>query len=307
MKTFFSFAIIITCFTGSIKAQDTLNFTKTEVIYGRKDGMALTMLVLTPKEKGVGKAIIKVVSGNWVSSYNQAAQFAGRSINYINKGYTVFIVMHGSQPRYTIPDEITDLKRAVRFIRYNAREYHIDSNHIGITGYSSGGHLSLMVGLSDDTINMASKDPVNRVSARVQAVAVFYPPTDFLNWGKPNAVLVEARAALTLAVVAPAFEFKEWNDTTKTYQLISDPGKRLQIAKQTSPIYAVSNDDPAVLIVHGDADNVVPLQQSESMIKKLIDANVTNQLIIKKGGGHGWKNQEVEEQEFIKWFEKYLK
>ncbi len=72
------------------------------------------------------------------------------------------------------------MKRAVRFIRYNAKEYHIDPAHIGITGASSGGHLSLMTGLSDDKIDTASKDPVNLVSSRVQAVAVFYPPTDFL-------------------------------------------------------------------------------------------------------------------------------
>ncbi|MEJ7673562.1 MAG: prolyl oligopeptidase family serine peptidase [Chitinophagaceae bacterium] len=81
---------------------------------------------------------------------------------------------------------------------------------------------------------------------------------------------------------------KEWNDTTKTYKVISDTLKILQIVKQTSPIYSASADDPPVFIIHGDADRTVPLQQSEILIKKLKEANVTNELVIKKGGGHGW-------------------
>ncbi len=61
------------------------------------------------------------------------------------------------------------------------------------------------------------------------------------------------------------------------------------------------------MIIHGDADRTVPLQQSETIIQKLKEANVPNQLIIKKSAGHGWKNQEVEEQSMLDWFNKYLK
>ncbi len=284
MKCFLSFLILLISFANCI-AQDSLNFTKTEIIYGRKDGMALTMLMLQPKENRNSKAIISVVSGNWVSSYANAANFVNRSKIYIDNGYTVFAVIHGSQPRYTIPDAISDIKRAVRFIRYNSKEYNIDPLHIGITGSSSGGHLSLMTALSDDKIDSVNKDPVNRVSAKVQAVAVFFPPTDFLNWGQTNADLTKAKAAITLARVVSAFEYKEWNDTTQTYKIIIDPEKILQIAKKTSPIYSVSPDDPPVIIIHGDADRTVPLQQTETIIQKLKDANVPNQFIIKKGGG----------------------
>jgi acetyl esterase/lipase len=265
------------------------------------------MLMLSPKRNTKGKAIISVVSGNWFSSYNLSARFVTSAKIYIDRGYTVFAVMHGSQPRYTIPNEIDDLKRAVRFIRYNANEYHIDGNFIGITGASSGGHLSLMVGLSDDKIDTASKDPVNRISSRVQAVAVFYPPTDFFNWGQQNANIIKGKAALAFAGVASAFEFKEWNDTTKTYQVFTDTVKIFQIAKQVSPVYAVSAGDPPVLIIHGDADKTVPIQQSEIIIQKLKETHIQNQFIVKKDGGHGWKNQDVEEKNFVDWFDKYLK
>src|SRR5438552_5973268 len=55
---------------------------------------------------------------------------------------TVFAVFHGSQPKFQVPEVISDLNRAVRFIRAHADEYGIDSNRIGITGGSAGGHLS---------------------------------------------------------------------------------------------------------------------------------------------------------------------
>jgi len=290
MKFIISSLILLSFSRQFIFAQDTLSYTTNEIIYGRKDGMALTMLKLSPKKSANGKAIISVVSGNWYSSYEYAATFVGTGKVYIDNGYTVFVVMHGSQPRYSIPNEVADLKRAVRFIRYNANNYHIDAKHIGITGISSGGHLSLMVGLSDDKIDTFSKDPVDHVSARVQAVAVFYPPTDFLNWGQQKTNISNFQAALAAANVAAAFDFKEWNDTTHLFQSVNAE-KKIEISKEFSPIYSVSNDDPPVLIIHGDADKLVPLQQSESIINKLKEANVPQQLIIKSGGGHGWKNR----------------
>ena len=288
-------------------AQDTSLYTSNEIIYGRKDGMALTMIKLAPKQNGNGKAIISVVSGNWNSSYNYASSFVNRAGIFVKAGYTVFAVIHASQPRYTIPDEIADLKRAVRFIRYNATAYGIDPNKIGITGASSGGHLSLMTALADDNKEVSSNDPVNAVSSRVQAAAVFFPPTDFLNWGQANINLSAVKPLLSVAGVAGAFDYKEWNDTTKTFKVIADDEKILQIAKTTSPIYAVSKDDPPVLIIHGDADRTVPLQQSQSFIKRMEEVGVPNQLIIKKDAGHGWRNIEVEEQNFVNWFNKYLK
>ena len=295
------------CFTLSATAQDSLILSKREIIYGRKDGMALTMTMLTPKSKLNGKAIISVLSGNWVSADRMREGFAERSGMYLERGYTVFGVMVSSQPRYAIPDAILDLKRAVRFIRYNAKEYGVDPGKIGITGSSSGGHLSLMIATADDITDSRSTDPVDKVSSRVQAAAVFYPPTDFINFGGVNTTGTINQAGLVMARVAAAFDFKVWNDTTGTYVSVVDNKKRLAIAKEISPINAVSSDDPPVIIIHGDKDVLVPKQQSESIIAKFKEAGVTNELIIKEGGGHGWRNREVEEKNFVDWFDKYLK
>src|SRR5436190_14075169 len=155
-----------------------------EIIYGRKDGVALKMLQLSPVGNSKGKAIVRVMAGSWYSSYGMATSEGAIETSrqlYVDGGYTVFEVVVGSQPRFAIPEQISDVKRAVRYIRYHAKELGIDPNHIGIEGYSAGGHLSLAVATADDKIDTASKDPVDHVSSRVQAAAVLYPPTDFLN------------------------------------------------------------------------------------------------------------------------------
>lgn len=303
MKYLFSLIWVI-CFSVSY-AQDSTVYNASEIIYGRKDGMALTMIKLSPKQNSNGKALVSLVSGNWVSNYNMVAGFTRRSVNFVRSGYTVFLIMHGSQPRYAINDETEDIKKAVRFIRFNAKEYGIDPLHIGITGSSSGGHLALMTALTDDKINANAKEPADRVSARVQAAAVFFPPTDFLNWGTGNTTT--DKTIRRRFGVAGAFDFKELSDSTGLYEHITGDEANLKIGREMSPIYNVSSDDPPVFIVHGDADPIVPLQQSLSLIKKLKEAGVINDLYIKKGGGHGWRNAEEEEKKFIAWFDKYLK
>ena len=297
----FSLFVLVT------SAQDSLPYTKNETIYGRKDGMALTMTVLTPKKKVNGKAIIYVLSGNWISSERMLDAFSERTGLYIDAGYTLFGVMVGCQPRYAIPDEIEDLKRAVRFVRYHAANYKIDPDRIGITGSSSGGHLSLMIATSDNVINPKSKDPVDKVSSRVQAAAVFYPPTDFLNYGKANTFSQVSQAGLAFMGLAGAFDFKVFSDSTRTYVSITDMEKKREIAKEISPITHVSSDDPPVLIIHGNKDFVVPMQQSESIIARFKEMKVPCHFIMREGGAHGWPNRDVEEKNFIDWFDKYLK
>src|ERR1700692_1506651 len=88
----------------------------------------------------------------------------------------------------SIPECAADLNRDVLYIRSHAKDYHIDPDRIGITGASAGGHLSVMQGTAGDAGDKNGKDPVDQTSSRVQAVACFFPPTDFLNYGKPGEI-----------------------------------------------------------------------------------------------------------------------
>lgn len=307
MKKLFFAVIAFLFITTSGFAQTESGFSQAEIIYGRKDGMALTMIKLTPDANSNHRGIINVVSGNFISTYDWIPGYIHRSKFYVDHGFTVFLVMHGSQPRYAIPNEINDVKRAVRFIRYNASNFNIDPKKIGITGSSAGGHLSLMIALSDDSTTITSRDPIDSVSARIEAAAVFYAPTDFLNYGMTGLSPLKQKAFMRKQGVAAAFDFKEWNDSTKTYTSITDLPTILKIAKDISPTTYVSSDDPPILIIHGDADPVVPLQQSKLLVEKLNAAYVINELIIKPGKGHGFKADEADQKLILDWFEKYLK
>jgi carboxylesterase type B len=175
-------AIAAVALSAPIQAQEP-TFTRTEdVIYGRKFGTALTMDVFTPKEKANGRGIVFCVSGGWFSSKESINP--GFIKEFLDRGYVVFAVVHGSQPKFTIPEVLEDMHRAVRFIHYNAKKYKVDPDMLGIAGGSAGGHLSLMQGTAYQAGNPKAPDPVNRESSRVAAVACFFPPTDFLNYGK---------------------------------------------------------------------------------------------------------------------------
>ncbi len=291
---------LLLAFSPVARADDT--YTRTEdVVYGRKHGLALTMDVFTPKENANGAGVIFVVSGGWISGH--------QSINpaflaeLLRRGYTVFTVVHGSQPRFTIPEAIADLNRAVRFIRTHADDYKVDPDRLGITGLSAGGHLSLMQGLAGGGGKADSPDPVERASSRVQAVACFFPPTDFFNYGKPGE---EALGNGTLHDFRAPFDFNEFNPETKTFERIADPNRRREIGRQISPITHVSPDDPPTLIIHGDADKLVPFQQAEILIDKLQAAGVEAKLVTKPGAQHGWNKLPDDMKLVADWFDEHL-
>jgi len=277
-----------------------------EIIYGRKDGMALTMQILRPTHRN-GKGIISVVSGGWRSSYDNVAPYVKEAKPLVDRGYTVFFVLHSSVPRYTVDEAAQDIQRAVRFIRLQARAYQIDPDAIGIMGASAGGHLALLAATTNSLIDTTQNDPTNHVSARVQAVACLYPPTDFLDFGKTDYSPFTNKAFLKKYNRTAAFDFKEWDERKKKYTSMKNSEEKTALLKKLSPVYQVSSDDPPVLLIHGDADPLIPFQQSELMISKLKEANVPCELRVKKGAGHGWDNKMEEMNAFADWFDKYLK
>src|SRR5207244_3077854 len=170
------------------------------------------------------------VSGGWSSAHEAInVQLAAA---FVKRGYTVFEVVHGSQPKFTIPEAVADLNRAVRFIRYHANDYHIDPDRMGITGGSAGGHLSLMQGMAGDQGDPKAKDPVDRVSSRIQAVACFFPPTDFLNYGENGK---DAIGRGTLSAFKAPFDFKVLDPKTKAFERITDEKKIDEIGMAISP------------------------------------------------------------------------
>ena len=284
-------------------AQEAGAFTRKEdVIYGRKFGTALTMDVFTPKENANGAGVILCVSGGWFSSHENINLAFFKE--FLKRGYTVFAVVHGSQPKFNLEEINQDMHRATRYIRAHAKDFGIDPNRMGITGGSAGGHLSLMQGVGGKDGDPKAKDAVDRESSRVQAVACFFPPTDFLNWGEKGKVMLGTHPSVP---VGGAFAFYEQDKKTLILVPVTDEEKRKEIGKKLSPIYHADSHCPPTLIIHGDKDPLVPLEQAERMIARLKDAGVPAELDVKVGGDHGKITVEYGLPKIADWFDKYLK
>ena len=209
-------AALLLLLAGPLSAQELKFDRKEDVVYGRKWGLAMTMDVFTPKEKPNGKGVIFCVSGGWFSAKESVnVGFVGE---FLKRGYVCFAVVHGSQPKFTIPEVIDDMHRAVRFIKSKAKDYAIDPDTLCVCGASAGGHLSLMQGTAGKDGDPKAKDAVEKESSKVAVVGCFFPPTDFLNYGKDGAVMLGRG---TLKGFKAPFDFTAWNPKTNSFELIA--------------------------------------------------------------------------------------
>lgn len=290
-KLLWTVSLVLALFAGSsIWAQEKPRFTRTEdVIYGRKFGTALTLDVFEPAKKN-GAGVFWVVSGGFFSAHSHIKPEDFTSL--IERGYTIFAVVHGSQPRFIIPDIQDDIHRAVRFVRHNASRWSIDPKKLGISGGSAGGHLSLTIGTQGKPGKTDAKDPIDRESSAVQAVACFFPPTDFLNFSKPDEDWMDFEPARQFE---PAFGPKGMPREA-----------RQELGEKISPIIFVTANMPPTLVFHGDADKLVPLYQSQLFERKCKEVGAPFKLIIKPGAGHGWPSIEKDVTVFADWFDQHL-
>lgn len=276
-----------------------------DVIYGRKHGMALTMDVFVPKEPN-GAAVIYAASSGWRSEH---AWIEGTRLTrdlglLLDRGYTLFGVVHGSVPKFNIEENYADMYRSIRFIKHNAKVYGIDPNRIGITGASAGGVISLMMGCAPSKGNSESRDPVERQDTRIQAVACFNPASDLVNFEKEGVNVLRIAAEHRHA---ESYHYKDFDSKTQTYKTITDEERIHELLLKHSPITHVTADDPPTLIVHGTKDSLVLLeQQSAPIIDKLKKAGVRAELVrTEKGhGGIGFWRNEVKLA--ADWFDEYL-
>ncbi len=275
--------LTVTLFLAAPLAAGSAPEVHADVVYGHKMGMALTFDALVPEEQN-GAAVLFMVSGGWFSNWSDPHQIAageGRQFGpfseLLGNGYAVFMVRHGSAPLFKVPDAVADVRRAVRYIRLNADDFGIEADRLGVFGGSAGGHLSLMLGNASDEGDESSKDPIEQTGNRVAAVVAYFPPVDLQGIVGPNDRF-------------PALDF--------------DPARAADI----SPLLFASDDDPPTLLVHGDADELVPLSHSERMKAAFDEANVTAELIVIEGAGHGFRGEDGQRASsaLVAWFNEHL-
>ena len=291
--------VFILVFCGAITmaatafAQDEKPYEQTiDLVFGEVHGTGLLMDVFVPRKDKNGLAIVDVASGAWYSDRGKIRDHEKAQMYdiFCAHGYTVFAVRPGSRTKYDAEEMANHVKLGIRYVKEHASDYGIDPERLGLTGASAGGHLASLVGLTSEDGNPDAKNPLEHHDTRVKAVAVFFPPTDFLDWGgvKPD---YERLGALFFSGGVQGHSAEEIEAQ----------------AKKISPVYQVTSDAPPFLIFHGDADPMVPLQQSKRLEEALKAAGRSVELIVKPGGAHPWPTIPEEVAVMADWFDKQLK
>jgi acetyl esterase/lipase len=246
-------------------------------------------LYLPEDSEGPRPAVVWVHGGGWQNGSKEAC----RALFLATRGFAVASINYRLTDAGPFPAQIEDCRAAVRWLRANAAKYRIDPDHIGAWGGSAGGHLVALLGTAGDEKRWDDVGGNSDTSARVQAICDFFGHSDFLSMldgdrpFPPNGPIAKLMGG--------------------------PPREKRKLVKQASPITFVSKEDPPFLIVHGDHDQTVPLQQSQLLAQLLKDAGVDVTLLVVKNGQHGNWGPDADpdsgtiNEKVATFFEKHLK
>jgi len=216
-------------------------------------------------------AVVIIHGGGWSGGDKAARREQNIGTNLARAGYVCASINYvlaekkdgnpGKRLATVWPKNLHDCKTAVRFLRKNAADYHIDPDHIGAIGGSAGGHLTAMLGLTGPDDGLDPKGPYGEFSCRVQAIVPMYGVHDLL-----------ARA----------------RDRNLTDAMTDE---QREFCAQASPVTYASKDDPSALILHGTADRAVAVRQSELLADALRKVDVSTELVIVEGAPHSFHLQ----------------
>jgi acetyl esterase/lipase len=212
------------------------------------------MDVYFPEAGGPWPVLVYVHGGAWMHGDKAESAIFARGMTA--QGYLVVSLNYRLYPAGRYPAMIEDVKCAIRALRAHAGEYNLDPDRIAAMGVSAGGHLVSLVGTTDLSAGFDVGEYLD-YSSRVQAVVAMAPVTD-LTRSFPNADI----------------------------ELMRQVGFGEDNIVQASPITHITPDDPPFLLIHGDRDELVPVEQSQLMYDRLAQTGVPAQLIIVRNAGH---------------------
>ncbi len=280
MKHIFAFVIILTMLVGTSNGQQSSK-SWNDINYAEDDMQYHCMDIYLPETiKPSYPAIVVIYGSAWLGNNGKESAFRIYGKSLLESGFAVITVNHRSSGDAIFPAQINDIKGAIRFIRANSEKYQINTEFIGITGFSSGGHLSALTGTSGSvktfTVNSASVDLEGNVgnnlnfSSSVDAVVDWFGPTSFrlMDTCDPKMTHNAPDSPESSLIGGP----------------IQDNPDKCALA---DPITYVDKNDPPFLIIHGDADNMVPYCQSQVLFEELQLKKVSSQFVTVPDGGHG--------------------
>jgi acetyl esterase/lipase len=232
------------------------------MVYGVVDGENLTMDYYAPEGSGIHPIAVIIHGGGYIGGTSRNGSEAYCANFLVPAGYAVFAINYRLAPKYPYPAMVHDVERSIRYLRYHAKEWNADPNKIALVGGSAGGFLSNMVGLLNAPGDPKANDPVDRESARVQAVVTLFAQSSFAT------VPLNANVH---ALLDP---------------LIKEKGEQ-EALREASPITYVSKKAPPFLQVIGDKDEYIPVTEAANLDAALKAAGVESDVIRIPGGMHG--------------------
>jgi acetyl esterase/lipase len=241
-----------------------------DLTYATVDGKPLLLDLAYPRDKWdkPRPAIVHVHGGAWRAGQKSPQRAAW----YAAHGFVAISISYRLSQEATFPAQIHDCKTAVRWLRAHAQEYNVDPGRIGCEGSSAGGHLVALLGTSGGVEELeGAEQGWAEHSSRVQAVVDNFGPTDF-------ARMEDAPGGM-----------KHLSAGSPESQLVGGPVPEMpEKVKQANPITYISQDDPPFLILHGEKDGTVIINQSELLYEALQKAGVEATFVGVKNAGHGY-------------------
>jgi acetyl esterase/lipase len=266
-----------------------------DITYGKAGNTELKLDLVRPQGDGPFPAIVFIHGGGWSGGNRQA--YRGQIREAAGRGYVAatisYRLMQFDQARKEtttatpiFPAQIHDAKAAIRWLRAHAEQYQVDPDRIGVTGASAGGHLSLLVGLTDPSSSLEGDSGNPDQSSRVQAVVNVFGPTDMAFCYEHSSV---------------AWIFRLFMGGT--------PSEAAQRYKAASPVTYVTKNAPPVLTLHGDQDALVPVEQAKAFDDTMKAVGANHTLMIFEGQGHGFGGEYGKKAAEATWafFDQHLK
>lgn len=251
-----------------------------DVVYGKAAGVALQLDLCRPAGDGPFPAVVCLHGGAWQLG-NRSAHH--RTIRLLaDAGYVGVTVSYRLAPRYRWPAQLHDAKAAVRYLRARSKELKIDPDRIAAMGDSAGGHLALLLGLTDLKDGLEGTGGNATESSKIQAVVNYYGPTDLRVWSATEV----GEAMFRVATKGK----KGGDDILRDFAGTAD--RKAKVIEQLSPVSYLDKDDPPVLTFQGTDDPLVQLPQAKLLHKALEKAGVVQQLEVLEGKGHGWSGKD---------------
>jgi alpha-L-fucosidase 2 len=255
-----AFALLL--MSSRMPAADMRTPTREGLSFGEADGQNLTMDYYAPQGPGVHPIAIIIHGGGYQRGDSKSGSEAYCADFLAPAGYAVFSVTYRLAPKYPYPYMVYDVERSIRYLRHNARQWNADAGRIALVGGSAGGFLSNMVGLLGASGDRAAKDPVDRESAKVQAVVTLFAQSSFATVPLNRDVH---------ALLDPLIQRK------------GEP----QALREASPITYVGKNAPPFLQILGDRDEYIPFTEATNLQAALQKVGVRCDIIRIPNGAHG--------------------